>query len=227
MAIATKEKIVAAADVATFVNNMKSYVAGKINFDSSAPPQFTGTSTFNPSHSNRTSYTGQENPLAVPIGDLARNDIDELGIGRNLQEEQISGKIVFDALVNLVRTMTRVKQFSSTWHNKTNSTTVIVDSVSGTAVFNPELPEVTPYEEAVSSNCIGWTRSTDSSVEKVATTNTFTKDTIINDEKANTFFDTLKAEWDSLYNSKVMEYHLYTCHYNCHSNCHSSGRHRR
>ena len=227
MAIAIEEKIVAAADAATFVNNIKSYVEGKIDYDFNSPPQFTGTSTYNPSNSNKTAYTGQANPAAIPIGDLAINNIVDLTIGSPVREEQISGKVVFDALIGLVRTLTTVKKFSSTWHNKTNSTTVVVDSVSGTAVFNPKLPEVTPYDEAASSNCAGWTRNTDNSIEELATANAFTKDTIIDDEKANTFFDTLKAEWDNLYNSREMEYHLYTCHYNCHSNCHSSGRHRR
>ena len=227
MAIVTAEKIVATADVTTFVNNIKSYVAGKINYDYNNPPRFTGTSTFNSSYSNATSYTGQSNPVAIPISDLARNNIASLGISKPVKEEQVSGQTVFNVLIGLVRTMTAVEKFSSTWHNKTNGTTVIVNSVSGTAVFNPSLPDVTPYSEVGSSNCVGWTRNANSSLEKISTSNTFNKDSIIDDAKANAFFDALKAEWDNLYNSKVMEYHLYTCHYNCHSNCHSSGRHRR
>ena len=227
MAIVTAEKIVATADVTTFVNNMKSYVAGKINYDYNSPPHFSGTSSFNPSYSNATSYTGQNNPVAIPIGDLARNNIGSLGISNPNKEEQISGQTVFNVLISLVRTMTAVKKFNSTWHNKTNSTTVIVNTVSGTAVFNSSLPGVTPYSEVGSSNCAGWTRNYNSAVDNISTGNVFTRDSVIDDAKANTFFDALKAEWDNLYNSKVMDYHLYTCHYNCHSNCHSSGRHRR
>lgn len=227
MAIANAEKIIAAADVATFVSNMKSYVAGKINYDYNSPPRFSGTSKFNSSYSNSTSYTGQSNPLAIPANDLARNNISSLSASKPVKEEQISGQIVFNALISLVRTMTAVKKFNSTWHNKTNSTTVIVNTVSGTAVFNSSLPSVTPYTEAGSSNCAGWTRNYNSSLENLSTANAFSKDSIVDDTTANTFFDNLKAEWDSLYNSKVMDYHLYTCHYNCHSNCHSSGRHRR
>ena len=232
MAIVSSENLVVTADVTTFVNNIKNYVSEKVEYDFNSPPQFTGTSVFNPAKSNKTKYPAQDNPLAIPLDNLAINDVAELTVNKPIKEEQISGQIVFNVLIDLVKKMTRVKKFTSTWHNKTGSTTVVVDEVSGTACFADTLLAIaaydeTSYEEAINTNYESWTRSTENSLEEVSTANPFTVNTIIDDTKANNFFDALKAEWDSLYNSKIMEYHLYTCHYNCHSNCHSSGRHRR
>ena len=56
MAIVSSENIIATADVATFVNNIKNYVSGKIEYDFNVPPQFTGTSVFNPAKNNKTKY---------------------------------------------------------------------------------------------------------------------------------------------------------------------------
>lgn len=227
MAIANQESLIAVANITTFVNNIKGYVAGKINYDYNSPPRFTGTSTYNPSNDNSTAYTGQSNPLAIPQNNLAKNNIASLSVSKPVKEDQISGYTVYSVLINLVRQMTAVKKFNSTWHNKSGSTTVIVNSVSGTACFAQSLPGITAYSEKTSSNCAGWTRNYNSSLETITTGNPFTVNEIVDDTKANSFFDALKAEWDNLYNSKIMDYHLYTCHYNCHSNCHSSGRHRR
>ena len=232
MAIVSSENIIATADVATFVNNIKNYVSGKIEYDFNVPPQFTGTSVFNPAKNNKTKYPAQTDPLAIPLNNLAINDVPELALGKPVKDEQISGQIVFSVLINLTRKMSRVKKFTSTWHDKTGSTTVVVNEVSGTAYFEDSLPEInaydeTSYEEAINTNYEGWTRNTETTKEKISVDNPFTANTIVDDSKANNFFDALKTEWDNLYNSKIMEYHLYTCHYNCHSNCHSSGRHRR
>lgn len=199
------------------------------------PPYFSGRTYYNPEYTEINEFLAFWNPEAVVHSDL--DDISSNGSNGaytiRTRFEIITGATVYNVLFEIVRKLTRVREFTSTWYHKTGTTNSYIASTSGKAIFKSNLTSYASSSNAkINSRTSGWARNiSGSSLQTLSFTNPgITKDTIITADNMNKFFTNMFNAWTNLSKNKIT-YTFYTCHYNCHENCHQSchgsGRSRR
>jgi hypothetical protein len=232
--MATKKQDVTPASILeTFSNNLNTVILYQAK-DQSSPPTFTGSANYNNSYNNINTSTGFINPPAIPINDLdfKSNSVPPT-ISVGSKKSDVSGSVIYNTLCDVVKKLTRVRNFTSTWYHKTQGSYAMINTVSGKAVFKETLPAVQGTGGIADNTASsGWTRSIDgTTLQNIAIVNPGVergKDVLAS--TINQFFTNLNTSWSAAAVNTIA-YTFYSCHNNCHNNCHSSchgsGRSRR
>lgn len=226
-------KITPGAVLNTFISNVNNIILSGA-YEQINPPKFSGRTVYNNAETNINTSTAYNNPVAIPTSDLdnkSNSGINGLSIGR--AGEPISGATIYNTLYNIVRKLTRVRAFTSSWYHKTQDSYTFIDSSSGKAVFRELLPSIVGKSNAKNNTASGgWERSVNGYTTQVFNISNpgIAKNSIISAENIDTFFNNMITAWNNLTLNKI-NYTFYSCHNNCHSNCHeschSAGRSRR
>ena len=221
------EKVVNNSFTKQFIDNINSIVLNKA-VDVNTIPNFSGSARYNGSYYSAGTAVAFNNPPAIPS-----NDLDSIASAINEESKlsniggtgsKVKGELIYTTLCDIVKRLTRVRNFTSKWYHKTQGSYALVASSSGKAVFKETLPPIQGTAN-IANNSItsGWERSINgTTIQNVAIPNSGISDhKSILAEGLNNFFTTLNETWIAASNSPI-NYTFYSCHNNCHSNCHSS-----
>lgn len=227
-----KDLITPASIVNQFVNNVNAIILNGSK-DKTNPPRFSGTGYYNNAYTNPNVAAAFSNPPAIPVDDL---DFNSTAIGSTAGvgavKSTITGADIYSTLSEIVRKLTRVRNFNSTWYHKTQGSYTLMSYITGKATFKETLPPVPGVNNVDNTATSGWTRSVNGKSTQAVTVNNpgVVKGSAIVATTINTFFDNLNKSWAAVTENDI-QYVFYSCHNNCHSNCHSSchssGRSRR
>lgn len=222
------EKVTQVAFAQQFLNNVNSIILAGAYHNGSIP-HFSGTTVYNPSYNNANTYTAYSNPQAVPTSDLdsagsAAAGADISGIG--VKEDIVRGATVYNVLYEAIRRLTRVRNFTSNWYHKTNTSFALVNSVSGKAVFKESLPGIAGFPGADNTPNAGWSRTINDTLQPISVANSgVVHDNVMRANEVNNFFTNLNNAWAETA-ANAVGYTFYSCHNNCHchGNCDSRSR---
>lgn len=173
------------------------------------------------------------NPPVYPNGTIAvpQSDLDTLQNGVN-QWKQFATALFngaynnttncYNVLVGMVKLLSRLHKFTSTWYVQGYGSTSNNGSVSGAGFFQENLSQLPVYTFVSGGNCSGWKRDTSSGCLSFDANHTIVSNNIMSATHINNYLDTVIANWREAYNSQVISYEYWTCHSNCHSSCHAS-----
>lgn len=222
MALVAKTKIqkVTANNIVGVITDFNSVVVtgafSKVPNHSGAYPTFAGSATYGTTGASATS--GWSNPIAIPSGHLADNSQTTLSIS----DTRINASSLWTSMLNVTRTLVKLRKFTSSWYHKTDATNNLVNSVSGYASFNTSFPAVPTATLANGVKGETWARSGTTAIT-LSPVSTLTTGAQIKASDINTTINNCYNSWVSnCYNANVLTYTLYTCHQNCHSSCHDS-----
>lgn len=228
------EHITPSSIVNQFVSNVNNIILANAVTQSNVP-RFSGTVYYNYDITVTTTSVAFSNPQAIPPNDLdfsTNAGISNVQIGT--KGNHILGSTMYNVLKEIVKRLTRVRNFSSSWYHRTQTSYTLVNSVSGKAMFKETLPSITGTSGIRDNSATsGWNRSINgSAIQNIEFTNNpgISKNGLITANVINQFFTNLNNYWAAAAGNRIT-YTLYSCHNNCHNNCHdschSSGRSRR
>lgn len=231
--ITPKEDTTPKSVIDIFIDNINTIALNGAR-DQADPPLFSGTTNYNNSYGNPSVSPAFINPPAIPSADL---DIKSAAVSGDVKvgspKTSMVASVVYGTLVDITKRLTRVRKFTSTWYHKTQASYVLVNSISGKAMFKEVLPEIQGTAGVVPNTATGgWERSVNgSAVQNISVPNPgIEKGKFTLASTINQFFTNLNSSWEAAADNNI-SYTFYSCHNNCHSNCHSSchgsGRSRR
>jgi hypothetical protein len=212
-----------------FLANINSLILAGAYHNGNAP-HFSGTSLYKTNYNSNITYTAYTNPQAIPTADLdsvgnalADSNINAVGIKGNI----IKGATVYSVLCDVIRKMTRVRNFTSRWYHKTNGSLALVNTVSGKAIFKETLSVLNSFPETNNTLNSGWSRTTNNTLQTISVgTSGIVKDSVIYADSVNTFLTNLNNAWAAV-EENAIGYTFYSCHNNCHCHSNCDSRHRR
>lgn len=228
-----KDIVTPSSIVNQFVNNVNAVILNGAS-DQNSPPLFNGSVVYNNDYTNPNYSAAFINPPAIPVADL---DFKSNAVGSTASIGSVgtvvTGVSIYNTLVDLVRKLTRVRNFSSAWYHQTGSSYALITTSSGRAMFKESLPAVQGTGGiAANTPTSGWARSINgTTTQAISVANPgIAKGSSILASSINSFFTNLNNSWAAAAVNTI-SYTFYSCHANCHNNCHSSchssGRSRR
>lgn len=216
-------KKITADNIIGVINEFNTRVVDKahsnVQYTNSKYPFFKGSAaygTLNP-------VTGWTNPQALPDGQLSDNSKTTM---TDISDNIITASSLWNSMLNITRTLVKIRKFTSNWYHKTNSTNNLINTVSGFATFNTAYPAVPTASLVSGAKNTSWTRSGETNIT-LSPEQTIKSDEVATANNINTAINNCYNDWvNKCYNNNALTYTMYTCHHNCHSNW-SNSRGRR
>lgn len=225
MAVVENDEIGKRALIDNFKNNLLSAMMSGV-VQSTNIPRFSGSAG---------PFTS---PAALPANQIAMYSDPTV----NISSDEVSASNTYNALKVIVDGLTRIRYFTSNWYFQTNNSQGLVNSISGTALFNATIPSLPTYNAGRKANGYsGWARTIAGTGAGVATNaaaritsslsvaNPMVINNVVNASNLTprtltaTFFNNLFNAWASNRNNRIT-YNFYTCHSNCHASCNPRSR---
>lgn len=196
-----------------FTTNVIDNAFNKRGYNSGTYPYFSGTAGYNTATNVKATTTGWTNPIAIPSGQLAADSKPSLSI----TDTVITASTLWNSMLTITRALAKIRVFTSNWYHKSGTTNNLVNSVSGTAVFNTSYPAVPTGTIANNQKTSNWTRSGSTSIT-LNPSSSISTDTTATANNINTTITNCYNAWaTNCYNGNRLTYTFYTCHYNCFS----------
>lgn len=212
---------ITANNIVGVINDFNSRVINtahtKVQYTSYNYPHFTGTATYGTTGASATS--GWTNPQAIPSGHLVDNSQTTM---TSIDGTVIVASSLWNSMLNITRTLVKIRKFTSNWYHRTDATNNLVNSITGYATFNTGFPTVPTGALNNGAKGESWTRNGSTSIT-LSPAQTIKTNEVITANNMNTAINNCYNDWvNKCYNNNILTYTLYTCHQNCHSSCHDS-----
>lgn len=201
--------------VSDFNNRVPEAVYNYATYSSSNLPHFTGSCNWG--NNSSTGETYLTNPQAIEDNQFVAKNVPSL----TLNDTVITASTLWSAMNNITIALNKVRYFTAKWYHKTNTTSILLDSISGYGTINTEFPNASTGIDAINGKSQYWTRegqnitfSSSSSLQKGKV--------VLASDINNTIQNCYNSWYNNCYNKNGITYNMYSCHLNCHNNCHSS-----
>lgn len=215
---ASRDNLLSAAD--DFFNRVTNAAYSKITYTNTKYPYFTGQASYGKTgNSGSWSTLGWTNPIALPPEQLAAPDTPRKF---TITDTKITASTVWTNMLNITRTLIKIRGFTSNWYHKTNGSRNLVNSVQSCGFFNLAWPAVPTGTDGNQSKTEFWERTGNLNPSLNPATE------IVKGGKAtaasvnNTIQNCYNAWANECFNVANLTYNFYTCHSNCHGSCYSN-----
>lgn len=203
-----------------FNTRVTATIYSKIKYHRGNIPRFTGTAYYGKTgNSGNWATLGWTNPVAMPGNQLAAIDAQPTW---TISDQIITVSTLWDNMLRIVRTLSKIRYFTTNWYHKTEGTRNLIQSISGGGIFNTAFPAVPGGADGNQSKTEFWKR-TGNTAPNVTPPTEIVKEGLASANSMNNTISNCYNTWQSqCFSAGGLVYNFYTCHNNCHGSCYAN-----
>lgn len=203
-----------------FNTRVTATIYSKIQYHSGNIPYFTGTAYYGKTgNSGNWAKLGWTNPVAMPGNQLAAIDAQPTW---TISDQIITASTLWDNMLRIVRTLSKIRYFTTNWYHKTEGTRNLIQSISGGGIFNTAFPAVPGGADGNQSKTEFWERK-GNTAPNVTPPTEIVKEGLASANSMNNTISNCYNTWQSqCFSAGGLVYNFYTCHNNCHGSCYAN-----